>query len=336
MSGDLFDILDPSSREKLPHRPHPHRMTPMLATLTDRRFSDPSWLYERKFDGVRCLVFRHGKDIQLVSRNRRPLNPAYPELVEAFREQDADDFVVDGEIVAFKGKTMSFAQLQGRMGLHDPIRSRATGIVVYLYLFDALYAEGHDLTGLPLSDRKEILQQLLTFNDPLRQTVFRRGGGKAAYAQACRRGWEGLIAKRLDATYQGGRSHDWLKMKCSQRQEFVIVGFTDPQRSRVGLGALLLGYNEGGALRYAGKVGTGFNTSTLESLRATLERIERPEPPVSGTLPPIKSPHWVRPSLVGEIAFAEWTRDGRLRHPRFLGLRQDKSARQVVRERATA
>lgn len=312
----------------------PEWVAPMLATLTEDRFSDPDWLYERKLDGERCLVFRTANGVRLLSRNRKELNNHYPELVEALAEQANEDFVVDGEIVAFEGGRTSFSRLQGRMQVNDPDAARRTGVKVFLYVFDVLHLDGDDLTGLPLRRRKALLRGALEYGGPLRFTPHRIGNGVPYWEDACRRGWEGLIAKRAAGTYTNGRSKDWLKFKCATAQEFVIGGYTDPQGSRVGFGALLIGYYEKGELRYAGKVGTGYDRAMLERLSKQLADLEQDEPSfASGNLPRSRV-HWVKPQLVGQVAFSEWTRDGQLRHPSFQGLREDKSPRDVVRERA--
>ena len=305
----------------------------MLATLTGERFSDPEWIYERKLDGVRCLVHRNGGRVLLYSRNRHELNDSYPELVDALTAQQGD-FVLDGEIVAFAGNATSFARLQQRMQVNDPEKARRSNVAVYLYLFDVLQHDGRDLTGVELRQRKGVLRQLLAYTDPLRYTAHRNRDGVAYWEHACRQGWEGVIAKRAASTYTSGRSKDWLKFKCVTAQEFVIGGFTDPQGSRSGFGALLVGYYEDGELRYAGKVGTGYDQRTLDELSRKLVALEQDEPSFAqGNLPKLRV-HWVKPRLVGQVAFSEWTRDGMLRHPRFQGLRFDKSAHDVIRERA--
>jgi bifunctional non-homologous end joining protein LigD len=306
---------------------------PTLATLTDRRFSDDDWIYERKLDGVRAICVRDAGPPTLYSRNHKVMDNAYPEIVEALAAQGGPRFVADGEIVAFDGANTSFAALQPRIHVSDPDRARATGVRVYYYLFDLLYYDDHDTTGLPLRQRKALLRDAFDFEDPLRLSAHRNTEGEKFYAEACRRGWEGVIAKRADAPYHHGRSPDWLKFKCAQGQELVIGGFTDPHGARHGFGALLLGYHEDGGLQYAGKVGTGFDEKLLAFLHARLRERETGRSPFAG---PVKETgaHWVRPDLVAQIDFSEWTRDGRLRHPRFAGLREDKKAADVVRERA--
>ncbi|MGH2822196.1 MAG: non-homologous end-joining DNA ligase, partial [Thermoleophilaceae bacterium] len=235
------------------------------------------------------------------------------------------DFVVDGEVVAFAGGITSFSRLQRRG------RERVS---VFLYVFDLLRHESRDVRGLPLRERKALLRRALRFEGPLRLSPHRNQHGERLFRDACRQGLEGLIAKRADSPYRSGaRSRDWLKLKCHAEQELVIGGFTAPQGSRTDFGALLVGYWEGGELRYAGKVGTGFGRATLETLGRKLRELEHDDPPFADVHPIPRGTHWVEPELVAQIGFAEWTRDGRLRHPRYLGLRDDKPAREVVRER---
>jgi len=304
---------------------------PMKATLTDRAFNDPDWVFERKLDGIRAAVRREAGEVTLTSRSGKSLTSAYPELIEALEAEPATEFAADGEIVAFDGSRTSFERLQGRMGIHDPRLARMTGIPVFLYLFDLLEFDGHDLTGLPLRRRKAALRRAFSFHGPVRYTPHRNERGEDFFAEACGKGWEGLIAKRGDSPYVHSRSRDWLKLKCSFEQELVIGGFTPPRGSRQRFGALLVGYHEDGELRYAGKVGTGFSERTLADLGDRMVALERPEPPLSGTGLP-RQARWVEPRLVAQIAFGEWTRDGKLRHPRYLGLREDKAAAEVVRE----
>jgi bifunctional non-homologous end joining protein LigD len=325
--------LPEQARQRAVAAEQPSWTNPMLATLTDRRFSDPGWVFEPKFDGERCLAFRQGPQVRLLSRNRKRLNDHYPELAEALAAQQADDFVVDGEVVAFAGGRSSFARLQRRMQLRDPDAARRSGVAVYLYLFDVVHVNGCDVTGLGLRQRKAVLRRLLAFRDPLRFTPHRNADGEAYWRQACRKGWEGVIAKRADASYAHQRSDDWLKFKCVNEQELVIGGYTNPKGSRHGLGALLLGHYRGDDLVFAGKVGTGFNDELLERLRRRLASLEQERPPFSVGRLPRAGVHWVRPELVAQIGFSEWTDDGQLRHPRFLGLRHDKRPREVVRER---
>jgi bifunctional non-homologous end joining protein LigD len=287
------------------------------------------------------VAFAFGRDgtVVLKSRNGNDVTGAYPEIVAAFdRLRAADTFVADGEIVAFVGEQTSFQQLQRRIHLRAADRIAAVAVPISFHLFDLLYLDGADITELPLVERKRLLASSFTFRDPLRLSEHRLGDGEAFFEEACRRGWEGLIAKRAESSYSHGRSRDWLKFKCSFGQEFVIGGYTDPRGARVGFGALLLGVYEGGRLMYAGKVGTGFDTATLRDLHARLLALAGKASPfdVAGSArrdAAGASVHWVKPELVAQVDFSEWTADGRLRHPRFLGLRTDKDPREVVRER---
>jgi DNA ligase D-like protein (predicted ligase) len=307
-------------------------IAPMLATLTQDRFTDPGWIFERKLDGVRAVAVRAGSDTSLWSRNEKRMDGTYPEIVEALAARAPADTVLDGEVVAFDGAQTSFARLQGRIGLHDPDAARATGIPVFLYLFDVLVLEGRDVTALPLRDRKRLLRDAVDFGGALRMSTHRNTEGEAYLREACRRGWEGLVAKRADAPYRPGhRSPDWLKLKCVHEQELVVGGWTDPQRSRTGFGALLVGYYRDGDLVYAGKVGTGFDHRMLADLSARFRDLAADRSPFADPVRE-KGAHWLRPELVAQIGFSEWTRDGKLRHPRYLGLREDKAPQDVVRE----
>jgi DNA ligase D-like protein (predicted ligase) len=305
---------------------------PMLATLSDQRDFAADWIFERKLDGIRLLAVRDEDGVRLLSRTGRDVNASYPEIVAALAEQTCDDFTVDGEVVAFdaRGRT-DFSLLQQRMGLTDTRRIRATGVAVTYYVFDLLRLDGADVTAIPLRSRKSLLRRALDYRSPLRFTPHRNAGGRELLDQACGRGWEGLIAKRAGGPYEPRRSTAWLKLKCGFGQEFVIGGFTEPAGSRVGFGALLLGYYEGGRLRYAGKVGTGYNDRTLRELRTRLDGLEVARSPFADPVRE-RAPHWAEPRLVAEVGFSEWTRDGMLRHPRFLGLRDDKQPSDVVRE----
>jgi ATP-dependent DNA ligase len=284
--------------------PFPEWVVPMAATLTQERFTGPDWIFERKLDGIRLLAFKQGKDVRLFSRNRLPQNmPAIAEAIAALPVRDA---VLDGEVTW----------------------DRATAY----HVFDVVWLDGKNLERLPLEERRARLKAL-----PFRAPLVRVPELKEAkpWERACAEGWEGVIAKRRDSVYEHRRSPHWLKMKCEASQELVIGGFTDPRGARVGLGALLVGYFEKRDFVFAGKVGTGLDTKMLKDLRATLDAAELPAPPFTkGTGLPRKGAHWVRPEIVVQVAFIEWTVHGKLRHPRLLGLRIDKAARDVVRERA--
>jgi bifunctional non-homologous end joining protein LigD len=305
---------------------------PALATLSHERFWEKGWVYERKLDGQRVLAVRDASGARLYSRSGRDVTNAFPEVAEALAEQKATDFVVDGEVVAFEGSRTSFARLQPRIQVSDPERARRSGVVVWYYVFDVLEIDGDDVRTEPLLERKRRLRALLRWQSPLRSTPHRVKGGEDWFAEVCRAGWEGLIAKRGDATYRSGRTDAWLKFKCEAGQELVIVGWTDPEGSRVALGALLLGYHDGDDLVYAGKVGTGFSQQVLRDLHDRLTRIELDESACTRGKLPRKGVHWAKPELVAQLAFTEWTSAGQLRHPRYLGLRNDKNAADVVRE----
>jgi DNA ligase D-like protein (predicted ligase) len=330
----VFESLSAQERALLTPEPRPDKVTAMKAVLTDERFSDPEWIYERKLDGIRCLAFKADQRVQLRSRNDLSLNGRFPEVVEALEADAVTDVVLDGEVVAFAGAQTSFERLQQRT---QPTSSAGTSgkrpVSVFYYVFDILHLDGQDTTALPLRARKAVLRRALAFHGPVRLTAHRNRDGEEMYREACRKGWEGLIAKRADSPYTHGRSRDWLKFKCSAEQELVIGGYTAPKGSRTDLGALLLGYYDDGKLRYAGKVGTGFTQATLRDLAARLAPLETDIKPFADE---VRERHvtWARPELVAQVGFSEWTRDGRLRHPRFLGLRDDKAASEVVRETA--
>jgi bifunctional non-homologous end joining protein LigD len=319
-----LDSISAADRARLAPAPRPDKVTAMKAILTNDRFSDPEWIYERKLDGIRCLAFKADLRVQLRSRNDLSLNGRFPEVVAALESDPVTDVVLDGEVVAFAGAQTSFERLQQRA---------ERPVAVFYYVFDILHLDGYDTTALPLRARKALLRRALAFHGPVRLTPHRNRDGEALYREACRKGWEGLIAKRADSPYTHGRSRDWLKFKCSAEQELVIGGYTAPKGSRTDLGALLLGYYDGDRLRYAGKVGTGFTQATLRDLATRLGPLETDASPFADE---VRERHvtWARPELVAQVGFSEWTRDGRLRHPRFLGLRDDKAASEVVRETA--
>jgi DNA ligase D-like protein (predicted ligase) len=309
---------------------------PALATLSHERFWKQGWIYERKLDGQRVLAVRDADGCRLYSRSGRDVTAAFPEVAEALAEQESTDFVVDGEVVAFEGSRTSFARLQPRIQVSDPDKARRSGVAVWYYVFDVLSADGADLRDRPLLERKGALRELIAWRPPLRSTPHRVSGDDAWFGDVCRRGWEGLIAKRAGAPYRSGRTDAWLKFKCEAGQELVVVGWTDPEGSRVALGALLLGYHDRTTDRddlvYAGKVGTGFSREVLRDLHRRLSRLEVDTSPCTRGALPRRGVHWARPQLVAQVAFTEWTSAGQLRHPRYLGLRTDKDADDVVRE----
>jgi bifunctional non-homologous end joining protein LigD len=307
----------------------------MLATLTDRREFGEEWLLERKLDGERCVARKEDADVRLQSRTGKDLTGTYPEVRSALAAQGGRRMLLDGEVVAYDGEQTSFGRLQQRLGVAKPSPQLVGSYPVVYCVFDLLELDGEDLTAQPLLQRRARLTQAIRSSDALQLIEALRGDSERRFAEACRSGWEGLIAKRADAPYTRGRSRDWLKLKCSWEQEFVIGGFTEPAGSRTDFGALLVGYHEDGQLRYAGKVGTGYSAVTLRDLGARLRALETPESPFVDARPIPRGTHWTRPELVGQVGFAEWTTDGRLRQPRFLGLRDDKGADEVLRERAS-
>jgi DNA ligase D-like protein (predicted ligase) len=305
----------------------------MLATLTDRRDFGDDWLLERKLDGERCIARKQRGEERLESRTGKDLTGTYPEVRAAVAAQRGRDLLLDGEVVAYDGEQTSFGRLQQRLGVTNPSPELVAAYPVVYCVFDLLEVDGEDLTHLPLIERRAWLAKAIRPKAALQLTEAWRDESQQRFAEACRSGWEGLIAKRADAPYTRGRSRDWLKLKCSWEQEFVIGGYTDPAGSRTDFGALLVGYYEDDKLRYAGKVGTGYSAATLRDLGARLRELEIPESPFVDARPIPRGTHWTRPELVAQIGFAEWTRDGRLRQPRFLGLRDDKRPTEVVRER---
>ena len=281
----------------------PDWLAPMAATLTQERFSGRDWLFERKFDGIRLLAYKNAGDVRLFSRNRLPQN--LPAVAKAIANLPVGEVILDGEVT-----------WDGQSAYH---------------VFDILWLNGRAVTSLPLEDRRTLLQEL-PFGPPMRRVKLL--DDEKPWERASREGWEGVIAKRRGSPYEHRRSKHWLKMKCEASQEFVVGGFTDPQGARAGLGALLIGYYEGNDLVFAGKLGTGFDTKLLLDLRRRLDAIELPASPFTKAtgLPRLRA-HWVHPEIVVQVAFIEWTVHGKLRHPRLLGVRRDKAARGVTRER---
>lgn len=283
----------------------PEWLEPMAATLTEERFGGDDWLFERKFDGIRLLAYKRGADVKLYSRNRLPQQ--LPPLASAIASLPVEEVILDGEVT---------------WDLHSGY-----------HVFDLLWLNGRSATALPLEDRRALLAEI-PFAPPLRHVELIRDA--EPWERARREGWEGVIAKRRGSPYEHRRSKHWLKMKCESSQEFVVGGFTDPQGARVGLGALLVGYFDGDDLVFAGRLGTGFDTKLLLELRSRLDRIAIPQSPFTKAtgLPRVRT-HWVRPELVVQASFLEWTVHGKLRHPRLIGVRFDTSARTVVREAAS-
>ena len=280
----------------------PEWLEPMAATLTQDRFTGDDWLFERKFDGIRLLAYKRGKVVKLFSRNRLLQN--IPGIENAIAAMPVKELILDGEVTWDR-----------HSGYH---------------VFDVLWLDGESTTSLPLEERRALLAKL-KFRTPLQRVDLL--DETEPWERARRQGWEGVIAKRRGSPYEHRRSKHWLKMKIEASQELVVGGFTDPQGARVGLGALLVGYYDGDDFVFAGKIGTGFDTRLLIELRKRLDRLEIPKPPftVAKGLPRLRA-HWVRPSIVVQVSFIEWTDNNKLRHPRLIGVRFDKSPREVVRE----
>jgi ATP-dependent DNA ligase len=305
----------------------PQWLEPMAATLTQERFSGPGWVFERKFDGIRLLAYKRGDDVQLFSRNQLPQH--VPAIAAAVAGLPVRELILDGEM-AWDPSTPDHALGAGGRSYH---------------VFDILWLDGRPVTSLPLEDRRALLKEL-PFRLPLRRVDL--VDDDRPWEIAAREGWEGVIAKRRGSPYEHRRSKHWLKMKCEASQALVVGGFTDPQGTRVGLGALLVGYyaprpgsappdrrpeDDGEDFVFAGKIGTGFDTRLLLDLRRRLDVIELRQSPFTRAtgLPKLRA-HWVHPRIVVQAGFIEWTVHGKLRHPRLLGVRFDKNARDVVRE----
>jgi bifunctional non-homologous end joining protein LigD len=280
----------------------PSWLVPMAATLTQERFTGPDWLFERKLDGIRLLAFKQADDVRLLSRNALPQN--LPSIASAITSLPCTELILDGELT-WNGDGVTY------------------------HVFDVLWHDGRRVTPLPLVERQAILRGI-PFTSPLLRVEALEDG--EPWERACREGWEGVIAKRRDSPYEHRRSRHWLKMKCETTQDLVVGGFTDPQGSRAGLGALLVGYFQGDELVFAGKVGTGFDVAMLLDLRRRLDAIEIPSTPFTRAvgLPRLRA-HWVRPELVVRVAFIEWTAHEKLRHSRLLHLVTDRSPREVTR-----
>src|SRR3954447_12889687 len=311
----------------------PDEFSPQLATLTGRVPSGENWLHELKFDGYRILAKIHNKKIELVTRRGNDWTDRFGSIADALSELPIKAAILDGEAVSLDSHGVSnFQQLQNSM------KSGDENSLVY-YVFDLPCFEGYNLSDTPLSERKEVLARVLlsanpSNTGPIRYSDHIQGAGDKVLQHACRSAMEGVVAKRADSAYHQYRSQDWLKVKCVKQQEFVIGGYTKPEGARVGFGALLVGYYDKGDLMYAGKVGTGFTAQTLRELLKELNSrkvdkslFRNPPRGYKG-----RGVTWVKPELVGEIEFTEWTSDGQLRHPSFQGLREDKPAKEVVRE----
>ncbi len=331
---DLLQQLDKDERDKARETSMPDWMDPMLAKLSHEYFSSKDWIYERKLDGERIIAYvRPDRSVSLMSRNQKSANDSYPELVDALKSQTSVACILDGEVVAFDSDDVTdFQKLQGRIHVSDPQEARESDVKIFYYIFDTPYVDNYDVSKCALRSRKMLLRNVVDWEGVLRWTPYRNESGEQYYHEACRKGWEGVIAKEADSHYVHSRSNSWLKFKCINEQELVIGGFTDPHGARLGFGALLLGFYRNDELVYAGKVGTGFDNETLKELRNRLDGLERKTSPFEVGEPQSKGVHFVTPKLVCQIGFAEWTRDEKLRQPRYLGLRRDKAAEDVHKE----
>jgi bifunctional non-homologous end joining protein LigD len=318
-------------------KPMPARIEPMMAKLgTAIPKPDTAWGFEFKWDGIRALAYVEGGVVRLISRSGEVVTPRYPEVHAIGRALGSREVILDGEVVALdeKGRP-SFEEIQQRMGLtsDSEIRRKMKVVPVTYMIFDLLWSDGHSLLATPYSERRRLLAQLKLSGQSWQTPPFEKGGGQAMLDASAKAGLEGVMAKKLDSSYEPGRrSGTWVKIKNHSRQELVIGGWLDGEGKRQGYpGALLVGYNDKGKFVYAGKVGTGFTDATLDELQSALKPLAQEKNPFDVGSPP-RAAHFVKPKLVAEFEFVEWTRSGQLRAPSFKGLRTDKPAREVVRE----
>jgi len=311
----------------------PKWISPMLATLyKEKPFDDGAWLFEKKFDGVRCLSFFDGKRVRLLTRNKCLVNQEYPELVEEIKKLSKKSFIVDGEIVVGEGKVGSFQKMQSRLGVKSPSKELQRRFFLVYRVFDLLWFDGMDVRKKPLLERKEALKKL-SFSKRVRFVSHRKKMGRAFMKKMKAQGFEGAMAKRIDSQYVSKRSRAWLKLKRQNCQEFVVGGYTEPKGKRKGFGALLVGFYRGKKLLFAGKVGTGGTERELVRWHNKLLKLERSTSPFpKGAVKGAKDVHWVSPKLVVEVEFTEWTRDGKLRHPSLVGFREDKPSKTIRKE----
>ena len=330
----LIHRMDPAADPG--REPMPEHLVPMMAKLGELPVKDDGWAYEIKWDGVRAIAYSEPGRLRLESRNLNDITAQYPELRRLNRALSSHTAVLDGEIVAFDGDGRpSFERLQQRMHLtgEAQIRRRAEDYPVVYVIFDLLHLDGHDLMGLPYSERRARLEELGLDGAAWQTPSHSVGGGKRLLNATAKQGLEGIMAKRLDCSYEPGkRASHWIKVKTKQRQELVIGGWLPGEGRRSGeIGALLMGYFESGEFRFAGKVGTGFGQKELAMLARELAPLARDTSPFVGKQPQ-KTARFAEPKLVAEVEFGEWTKEGMLRHPSYKGLRDDKPAEQVVRE----
>lgn len=314
----------------------PEAVKPMLATLADEPFSDPDWLYELKWDGYRCLCHISGDSIRMVSRNELDLGERFPGMLDVRQQFSVESAVVDGEIVALDANGIpSFQMLQNAYGFRGGSPSGSKGDLVY-YAFDLIYCNGRDLSGEPLEARKDVLRQVIGGEGRVRYSDHVREHGLKLYEQAETMGLEGIIAKLASSKYEHRRSRSWLKIKTVRRQEVVIGGYTSPRNTRSHFGALVVGLYDQGELRYVGHTGGGFSEKSLKEIHDLMKPLKTDTSPFVVKPKTNEKVQWVRPELVCEVKFTEWTDDGRMRHPIFLGVRPDKDPKQCILEQESS
>jgi bifunctional non-homologous end joining protein LigD len=336
-------VKSPAAADGAIKRPMPTTIHPMLATSVDKPFDGPEWLFEIKWDGYRAVAFIEDGKFRLVSRNQNELTQRYPELKDLPKSVKAKTAILDGEVVALdeEGRA-SFSLMQQRTGFRPHGRSRATNsdVPVLYYAFDLLYLDGYDLRRLPLEERKNKLALILITGDHLRYSDHYEKQGKALFEMASAKGLEGILAKKRDSIYQERRSTEWLKIKITHRLECVIGGYTEPEGRRAHFGSIVLGlYDKQGRLIHVGQAGSGFDQKSLDEVWKLLKKRETAKNPFYGEVEALRKVYWVKPELIAEIEYAEWT-DGtssgagpKLRAPVFLGLRDDKAPKECLLDR---
>jgi bifunctional non-homologous end joining protein LigD len=325
VSGRPVDPIEETDTASAPKAEMPHDVKPMLATLTDSPFDDPNWIYEIKWDGYRAIGAWSGTEAQLYSRNGQDFSQKYPPIYEALRNIEKP-VVIDGEIVVLDETGRSRFELLQNYGNQG-------GDLAY-YVFDVLWLDGHDLTGLPLTQRKAILRNILPPKVPIRYSDHIQGRGRAFFKSAQKQKLEGIMGKSDTSLYRAGiRTEQWLKIKTHLAQEAIICGFTEPRGSRKYIGAFILGVYRKGKLKYVGHAGGGGDPKLLKELRQNLQKIEITDSPFDEKIRPNAPVHWVKPEILCEVSFSEWTVDGLMRQPIFKGIRTDKDPKEVTKEK---
>jgi len=331
--SNILKILKDETKKRL-KKSKMFEVNPMLATLTNKYFSSKEYIYEHKWDGERIIAYKKGNNIKLMSREKKILNDVYPTIVNSLKNQPINNFIIDGEVIAYKGDKTNFSILQKMM--HEIAEKQESDIKIRYQIFDVIYIEEYDTRLVEQLDRKIIVENMLNYNDPLYYTKHILENGLKYYKKACQNNWEGVIAKYIFGVYEEKRSRNWLKFKCVNEQELIIIGYTKPHGLRKYFGALLLGYYKDKKLIYAGKVGTGFSQYILKDLYNKFQRIKLKKAILNdiSDVKKIDEITWIKPIIVAEIKFTEWTIHNKLRHPRFIGLRDDKKAEDVIKEEA--